>query len=94
MKRQNQRWKVKVEPTKIFFAVGALATSELIAEQRLTLTEDTRNLHTKGKGVGSCEEEEQETSQNVPLGTIDLGSFEVLSDHGDTEEDGEESSFC
>ena len=47
----------------------------------------------KGKGIGSCEEEEQETSQNVPLGTIDLGSFEVLSDHGDTEEDGEESSF-
>ena len=41
----------------------------------------------KGKGVGSCEEEEQETSQNVPLGTIDLGSFEVLSHHGDTVED-------
>ena len=41
----------------------------------------------KGKGVGSCEEEDPETSQNVPLGTIDLGSFEVLSDHGDTQED-------
>ena len=27
------------------------------------------------------------TSQNVPLGTIDLGSFEVLSDHGDAVED-------
>ena len=47
----------------------------------------------KGKGVVSCEEEEQETSQNVPLETTDLGPFEVLSDHGDTEEDGEESSF-
>ena len=47
----------------------------------------------KGKGVGSCEEEEQETSQNVPWGTIGLGSFEVLSDHGDTEEDDEESSL-
>ena len=45
----------------------------------------------KGKGVGSCEEEDEETSQNVPLGTIHLGSFEVLSDHGDTEEDGEQS---
>ena len=32
----------------------------------------------KGKGVGSCEEEDPETSLNVPLGTIDLGSFEVL----------------
>ena len=29
----------------------------------------------------------QETSENVPLGTIDLGSFEVLSDNGDTVED-------
>ena len=35
----------------------------------------------KGKGVGNCEDEETETSQNVSLGTIDLGSFEVLSDH-------------
>ena len=26
-------------------------------------------------------DEETDTSQNVPLGTIDLGSFEVLSDH-------------
>ena len=37
----------------------------------------------KAKGVGSCEDEETETSQNVPLGNIDLGSFEVLSDRGD-----------
>ena len=37
----------------------------------------------KGKSVGNCEDEETETSQNVPLGTMDLGSFEVLSDHGD-----------
>ena len=29
----------------------------------------------------------------MSLGTIDLRSFEVLSDHGDFEEDGEESSF-
>ena len=47
----------------------------------------------KGKGVGSCEEEEPETSQNVPLGTIDLGSFEVLSDHGDAEDDGDVDEF-
>ena len=40
----------------------------------------------KGKRVGSCEEEGRETSQNAPTATIDLGSFEVLSDHGDTVE--------
>ena len=45
----------------------------------------------KGKSVGNCEDEETETSQNVPLETIDLGSFEVLSDHGD-EMDGNEST--
>ena len=37
----------------------------------------------KVKSVGNCEDEETETSQNVPLGTIELGSFEVFSDHGD-----------
>ena len=36
----------KAEQTKNAFAVGAVVTSELIAEQRLTLTED-RNLHPK-----------------------------------------------
>ena len=43
----------------------------------------------KWKSVGNCEDEETETSQNVPLGTIDLGSFEVLSDHGDEMDDDE-----
>ena len=46
----------------------------------------------KGKSVGNRKDEETETSQNVPLGTIDLGSFEVLSDHCD-EVDGDESKF-
>ena len=41
----------------------------------------------KGKGVASCEDEETETSQNVPLGKIDLASFEVLSNHGDDVDD-------
>ena len=40
-----------------------------------------------GECVGNCEEEEQESSQHVPLGIIDLVSFEVLSDHGETIED-------
>ena len=42
--------------------------------------------------VGNCQDEETETSQNVPLGTIDLGFFEVLSDHGE-EVHGDESTF-
>ena len=46
----------------------------------------------KEKSVGNCEDKETETSQNVPLGTIDLGSFEVLSGHGD-DMDGDESTF-
>ena len=29
----------------------------------------------------------------MPLGTIDLGSFAVLSDHGDAEDDGEVDEF-
>ena len=29
----------------------------------------------------------------MPLGTIDLGSFEVLSDHGDAEYDGDDDEF-
>ena len=46
----------------------------------------------KWKSVRNCEDEETDTSQNVPLVTIDLGSFEVLSDHGDEVED-DESTF-
>ena len=56
----------------------------------------------KGKGLGSCEEEGPEASKNVPLVTIDLGSFEGLSDHGgaveddvdDVEEFSEEEELC
>ena len=55
----------------------------------LKLTKEGRTSKSAPKGlcVGSCEEEETEMSQNEPLGTIDLGSFEVLSDHGDAVED-------
>ena len=42
------------------------------------------------KGAGCCKEEDPETSQNVPLVTIDLGSIEVLLDHNDTVEDEDE----
>ena len=41
----------------------------------------------RGQGDGNCEEEEHESSQQVPLGIIDLGSSEVLSDHGEIIED-------
>ena len=77
----------RVKLTKNVSAVEALVTSEQIAEAKLTSMEDTRNLRPKEKVMGSCEDEETETSEHVPLGTIDLGSFEVLSDHGDTADD-------
>ena len=63
----------RVKLTKNVFAVGALVTSEQIAEPRLTLMEDRRKSAPKGKGVGSCEDEETETSQNVPLEDHRLG---------------------
>ena len=46
----------------------------------------------KGKGVGNCGDEETDTSQHVPLGTIDLQSFEELSDHDDEVEDDESTN--
>ena len=46
---------------------------------------ETPKVCAQRKSVGNCVDEETETSRNVPLGTIDLGSFEVLSDHGDDE---------
>ena len=39
----------KAERTKNVFDVGVLVKSEQIAEQRVTLMEDTRNLHPKEK---------------------------------------------
>ena len=78
--------------TKNVSAVDALVSSEQIAEPKLTSMEDHLKSAPKGKSVGNCEDEETETSQNVPLETIDLGSFEVLSDHGDDVEDDESTN--
>ena len=78
MMRPNATLKAeeKAEPTRNVFAVGALVFLEQTAEQRLTLTKDPNEGPTKsapkGKGVGSCQEDEQETSQSA--------------DHGDTAE--------
>ena len=70
---------------RMFSVVGALVTSERIAEPRPKLVEDLRNLHPKEKVLEVARK--KIPKQNVLLGTIDLGSFEVLSDHGDAEED-------
>ena len=48
-------------------AVDALVTFEQIAESNSPQWR-TPNSAPKGKGVGNCEDEETETSQNVPLG--------------------------
>ena len=57
------------EPTNNVSAVNALVISERIAEPSLISMEDEE------EGVGSCEEEDPETSQNVPLGIIDVELF-------------------
>ena len=48
--------------------------------------EDLRNLRPGEKAL-EIAREEQESSQHVPVGMIDLGSFEVLPDDGETMED-------
>ena len=61
----------RVKLTKNVSAVDALVTSEQIAEL-------PKICGPKGKvSEINGEDEETETSQNVPLETIDLGSFEV-----------------
>ena len=82
----------KAEPTKEYFRCGRIGHIRADCRAKTYLNGGLPKPAPKGKEVGSCEEE-QETSQNVPLVTTDLGSFEVLSDHGDTEDDSEESSF-
>ena len=63
---------------------SALPTPEPSAKPKLTLREGHRNPQPGERCVGCCKEEDQEISQSAPLGIIGLGSFGVLSDHGDT----------
>ena len=53
------------------------------AEPETHINGDSQNLRPKGKVLEIVRTKQTETSQNVPLGTIGLGSFEVLSDNGD-----------
>ena len=77
---------------RVCSAVDALVTLEQSTEPKTHINGLLPKSAPKGKSVGNCEYEETETSQNVPLGTIDLGSFEVLSDVGD-EVDVDESTY-
>ena len=81
----NTEGRGKSKTDKEFFIVDELATSEPIAEPRLTLMEDFRNPHPRHKTLEIVRKTKK--SQHVPLGIFDLGSFEVVSDHGDTVED-------
>ena len=85
--------KGRVDPTKNVSAVDALVISERIAKPRPISMEDPQNLHPKEKVLEVARKKSPETSQNVPLRIIDLGSFEVLSDHGDAEDDGDVDEF-
>ena len=78
----------RVKLTKNVSAVDALVTSEQVAEPKLTSMEDPQNLRPKGK----VSEIVRTKKQRLPFGTIDLGSFEVLSDHGEEEEDDESAN--
>ena len=69
----------RVKLTENVSAVDASVTSESRLQSQNSRQWRTPKSAPKGKGAESCEEEQPETSQNVPLGTIDLGSFEVLS---------------
>ena len=81
----------RVNLTETVSAVDALVTFEQIAESKL-INGGHPISAPEGKSVGNCEDEETETSQNVPSGTINLGSFEVLSDHHHEVEDDESTN--
>ena len=72
--------KGRAKLTENVSAVDALVECEQIADPKLTSMEDLPKSAPKGKSVGNCEDEETETSQNVPLGTFVSWSFEVLSE--------------
>ena len=73
----------RVKLTETVSAVDVLVTSEQIAEPELTSMVEPQNLRPKGKVLEIARTKKQRPHKNVPSGTIDLGSFEVLSDHGD-----------
>ena len=82
---------VKGKTDRVCSAVDALVTEEQSTEPKPTSMGDTRNPRPKGK-VSEIVRMKNQTSQNVPLGIIDLGSFEVLSDLGD-EVDVDDSTY-
>ena len=77
----------KVKLTQNVSSAGALATSELDCRAKSHVNGGPRKSAPRGNGIGNCQDEEQETHGHVPLSTIELRSFEVLSDHGHTTED-------
>ena len=77
----------KVKLTQNVSSAGALATSELDCRAKSHVNGGPRKSAKRGNGIGNCQDEEQETHGHVPLSTIELRSFEVLSDHGHTTED-------
>ena len=79
----------RVKLTENFSAVDALITSEQIAEPKLTSMEDPEICAQRGKVLEIVRTKKQRSHKNVPLGTIDLETFEGLSDHGEEVDVGE-----
>ena len=84
--KATRKVEAKVEPTE-FFRSARIGHIRADCRAKTHINGGHPKFAQKGKRVGSCEEEDPSTSQNVPWWTSDLGSFEVLSDHGDTVED-------
>ena len=82
----------RVKLTENVSALDASVTLGQIAEAKLTSLEDTRNLRPNGKVLEIARMKKQRPHKMCHLGTIALGSFEVLSDHGD-EVEVDESTF-
>ena len=84
--KRNTKGGGKGGTDKECFRCGRIGHIRADCRAKTNLNEGHPKSAPKGKGVGSCEEEETKTSQNVPLGTKDLESFVALSDHNDTME--------
>ena len=81
-----------VEPTKSVSAVDASVTAEQIAEP--SINGGPPKSAPKGKVLEVARKKSQKHHTMCRWGTIDLGSFELLSDHGDAvEEDVEIDEF-
>ena len=88
--KANEEGRVKL--TETVSAVDALVTLEQFAEPKLTSVEDLQNLRPKGKVLEIARTKTQRPHKMCQWGPLVWGPLEVLSDHGDEEEDDESTN--